>query len=437
MRLFDYAVKNAAPIRLALDQQSGAASRICSWSATTRSCASSGTVGLHDERIALQAAGDANLGILQGFFRDVRGSGRAELTAAIDGPLRAAACSRAARRSPTAASATSRCRNALDAINGVVHFDARGIRLDDVTATMGGGQVQFGGRIGFDGYLPGDLERHGARRGHAPARIRKASARIVDADLALRGTFKAPTLGGTVTVKSALVDPAHRHDRRASSTSASRRSRPAAAPPATRRRRCRCASTSSCWCRRRCASRTTWRGWWPAPTCSCAAPTIGRCSSATPTSSAARCTFEGRRYRITRGTIDFTNPTRIEPFFDVEAETHVRVPGQTYRVTVRARRHERAAAADAQLGSAAADGRRRSRCSSATCGATQDTAPELRALQNPNQTQTDILTTRATQALAGPISSRGRQGRRADLRRRHLPAHAVARRSVQPARRRG
>src|SRR6185295_4937191 len=37
----------------------------------------SGTVGLGDQRIALRAAGDANLGILQGFFRDVRGSGRA------------------------------------------------------------------------------------------------------------------------------------------------------------------------------------------------------------------------------------------------------------------------------------------------------------------------------------------------------------------------
>ena len=49
-------------------------------------------------------------------------------------------------------------------------------------------------------------------------------------------------------------------------------------------------------------------------------------------------TFEGRRYRVTRGTIDFTNPTRIEPFFDVEAETNVRVPGQTYRVTVGVRR---------------------------------------------------------------------------------------------------
>ena len=31
--------------------------------------------------------GDANLGILQGFFRDVRGSGRAALVAAVNGPL--------------------------------------------------------------------------------------------------------------------------------------------------------------------------------------------------------------------------------------------------------------------------------------------------------------------------------------------------------------
>jgi translocation and assembly module TamB len=47
-------------------------------------------------------------------------------------------------------------------------------------------------------------------------------------------------------------------------------------------------------------------------------------------------TFEGRRYIVTRGTIDFNNPVRIDPFIDVEAETRVRVPGETYRVTVRA-----------------------------------------------------------------------------------------------------
>jgi hypothetical protein len=45
--------------------------------------------------------------------------------------------------------------------------------------------------------------------------------------------------------------------------------------------------------------------------------------------------LEGKRYVVTRGAIDFNNPTRIEPFFDVEAEVRARAPGETYRVTVR------------------------------------------------------------------------------------------------------
>ena len=117
-------------------------------------------------------------------------------------------------------------------------------------------------------------------------------------------------------------------------------------------------------------------------------------------------TFEGRRYRITRGTMDFTNPTRIEPFFDVEAETNVRVPGQTYRVTVAfagtSEQLRPTLNSDPPLPTSDvlallfSDVRRTG---------TQDVAPELRALQNPNQTQTDIITTRATQAITGSLSS--------------------------------
>jgi len=46
--------------------------------------------------------------------------------------------------------------------------------------------------------------------------------------------------------------------------------------------------------------------------------------------------FEGNRYRITRGTIDFVNATRIQPFFDIEAEARIRAPGvpEPYRVTL-------------------------------------------------------------------------------------------------------
>ena len=42
---------------------------------------------------------------------------------------------------------------------------------------------------------------------------------------------------------------------------------------------------------------------------------------------------------------------------------------------------------------------------SGTTGTAADIAPELRALQNPTQSQTDILAARATQAVAAPISS--------------------------------
>jgi translocation and assembly module TamB len=45
-------------------------------------------------------------------------------------------------------------------------------------------------------------------------------------------------------------------------------------------------------------------------------------------------TFEGKRYRITHGSMDQANPSKIDPFVDLEMETQVRVPGETYRVTI-------------------------------------------------------------------------------------------------------
>ena len=86
MRLLDYAIRNAAPVRLSLANQQVNVGELELIGEDTR-LRVSGTVGLREQRIALKAAGDANLGILQGFFRDVRGAGRAELAAEINGPL--------------------------------------------------------------------------------------------------------------------------------------------------------------------------------------------------------------------------------------------------------------------------------------------------------------------------------------------------------------
>jgi translocation and assembly module TamB len=345
--------------------------------------------------------GEANLGILQGFFKDVRGSGHAELTAAIDGPLKQPVFS------GSATITGGRIRyfslpNALDAINGVVHFDSGGVRLDDVVATFGGGPVQFGGRIGFSGYLPGDLNIT-ARGQDMNLRVPEGVRSVVDADLVLTGTMQAPTLGGTVTVKNALWN--RRVDAPGSIFDlASRRSGSAGAPTADPAPtiplrfdvQVRVPSTlrvENNLARMVANAELTLRGTYDRPV------VFGRADI-----ERGEVTFEGRRYRITRGTMDFTNPNRIEPFFDVEAETNVREPlsHQTYRVMVgfsgTSEQLRPSISSDPPLPTAEV-------LALLFSGSNSNQAPELRALQSPNQAQADILTARATQALTTPISA--------------------------------
>ena len=403
MRLFDYAVKNDGPVRIALDRQQVKVDELRLIGEDTR-LRVSGNVDLREQRIALKAAGDANLGILQGFFRDVRGSGRAELTAAIDGPLAQP------EFSGSATITDGRVRhfqapNALDAINGTIRFDPGGIRLDELAATMGGGRVQFGGRIGFDGYVPANLDVT-ARGEEMHLRFPEGIRSVVDADLALRGNYSSPTLGGVVTVKSAIwsrrIDtPGSIFDlasRRSPAVGGGAAGEPAAAVPLKFDVQLLVPSTlrvDNNLARLVANADLTLRGTYDRPV------VVGHADI-----ERGEVTFEGRRYRISRGSMDFTNPARIEPFFDVEAETSVRVPGQTYRVTVAfagtSDQLRPTLSSDPPLPTADvlallfSDVRR---------GAAEGVAPELRALQNPNQAQTDILTARATQALTAPISA--------------------------------
>src|SRR5207247_1464926 len=148
------------------------------------------------------AAGDATLAVRQGFMRDVRAAGRAALAAEINGSLATPLFS------GSATITDGRLRhfslpNSLEAINGMLRFDAGGVRLDDISATLGGGRVQFGGRIAFDGYELGDLDLT-ARGGDMHLRYPEGIRSVVDMDLSISGKVRTPTLGGTVTVKNAV-----------------------------------------------------------------------------------------------------------------------------------------------------------------------------------------------------------------------------------------
>ena len=172
------------------------------WSATARGSTWAERSTSAPQQIAIRSTGDANLGILQGFLRDLRSSGQADLVADITGPLANPVFS------GRASIAGGRIRHfslphALEAVNGRVTFDARGVRLDEVTARLGGGLVRFGGRISLAGYRPSEFNLT-ATGEDMRLRYPEGFRSVIDADLSLRGAFEAPVLGGTVTVKSSV-----------------------------------------------------------------------------------------------------------------------------------------------------------------------------------------------------------------------------------------
>ncbi len=328
LRLFDYRLRNAVPIRMALDRHSVRVTDMRLIGDETQLDVS-GVVDLHNERIAMRANGAANLGILQGFVPNIRSTGQATLEATLDGPMRTPIVT------GTMTIDDGRIRHfdlphALENISGVVRFDSRGVTLDEVSAQLGGGPVRFGGRIGIDGYRPGrlDVTMNGQ---NMRLRYPEGMRSVVDANLNLQGTVEAMTLSGNVTIRNAIYTKRFDTggglvDLTGSAAGQVPASIQTTIPlrydvhlnvPGTLR-------VENNTVRLVANADLDLRGTYDRPVL------VGRGEV-----ERGEFNFEGKRYVVTRGTIDFNNPTRIEPFFDIQTETQVRVPSQTYRVMVR------------------------------------------------------------------------------------------------------
>jgi len=329
LRLFDYRLRNAAPVRLALDRHTMQVAEMRLVGEDTQ-LDITGAVNLHDERIAMRATGDAGLGLLQGFVPNIRSSGRASLEATFEGPMRDPVVT------GTMTVDNGRIRHfalphALESISGPVRFDTRSIRLDEVSARLGGGLVRFGGRIDMEGYQPTRIDVTMAGEGMR-LRFPEGMRSLVDADLTVQGTVDAPILAGTVTIRNAVYTRQFEADGGLFDFTAAAASG-GSAPLGARvplRYDVRLVAPSTLEIRNSAArvfatADLQLRGTFDRPLL------FGRAEV-----DRGEFTFEGRRYQITRGTIDFNNPARIQPFFDIETETRVRVPGQTYRVIARA-----------------------------------------------------------------------------------------------------
>ena len=338
LKLFDYPATNDGPIQLALNQHVVEARRFKLAGDQTQ-LDLSGTIDLHQSRIALEASGDANLGILQAFYRTIRSAGTASLHAQVRGPLDHPIFS------GDATIAGGRVRyyslpHSLQDINGRLLFDAQGIRIVDAVAQLGGGPVKFGGRIGLNGFKLGtaDLTATGDQMHlRYPENFRST----IDVDLTLRGDPSLLVLGGTVTVRDGVYSKRIEPNIDIFSLVSGGSELPAAVSetaalpvrydvhvlaPGTRRLENNLARIVS-------RADLTLNGTYDRPVI------FGRADV-----ERGEILFEGNRYRITRGTIDFLNPSRIQPFFDIEAEGRIRSTStsigsvvsatDTYRITL-------------------------------------------------------------------------------------------------------
>ena len=201
IRTFDYPLRNAKPIRVLMHNN---VVRIddMQFVGDGTELDVSGTMDLNARRVAGLARGTANLGILQGFYRNIRSSGNAQLTAQVSGSLDAPIILGRATID------NGRLRyfslpHSLEAVNGTILFDSRNIRLDGLTARVADGQVSFDGRIGLEGYAPADLSLTATGR-NMRLRYPEGVRSEVDADLSLTGRVTAPVLSGLVTVQNAV-----------------------------------------------------------------------------------------------------------------------------------------------------------------------------------------------------------------------------------------
>ena len=326
--LFDYQISNDGPIRLVFENNTLTAQQLKLAGKDTR-LEVTGRIGLKEDRIAVNVSGDANLGILQGFFRNVRSSGQAVLRGAINGSLRKPEFSGAAEITDGRIRHMS-LPQSLQGINGRVAFAGDGIRFENLTAQLAGGRVRIGGRVGMDGYSIGQLGVSVTGE-NMEFRYPEGFRTQVDAQLDLVGTMAAPMVRGTMTVKNALYNK--RLDLLPGLTDliggkAAPAGTAAAAPSLPVRFDVRIQAPSSLHVENNlvhivASADLALRGTLDRPVLD------GRVQV-----DRGEAIIEGKRYLVRRGIIDFINPTKIEPSLDVEAETLIRVPGQTYVVNI-------------------------------------------------------------------------------------------------------
>lgn len=295
----------------------------------------SGSMHRLDRTLDMAIDGRSSLAILQGVMTDVRASGEATIAARVSGTFDAPSYS------GQATIADGRLRHfafphSLDAITGAVLFDSSGLRLDGLRARMGtggSGDIRFGGTMGLDGFLPGELDLT-VRGDGLDLRFPEGFRSIVDADLALTGRLDDAQLGGRVTVRQARYTRRLQGNTGLLGLAAAGGTGEAAVSTGTTAPSLPLTLSVDLTGQRLVVIDDADATVVVSPDMRVAgtpdAPQVtGRIDI-----DRGDTEFLGNRYSV-GGYVEFTNPNALEPFFDIEARTQIRQPEQEYRIDLR------------------------------------------------------------------------------------------------------
>jgi len=270
--------------------------------------------------LAVEARGSADLRVLSLLSAEVRGRGAARLAMSISGERRAPRVE-GTLAVQGGALRVRRFPHGIEQLDGTLRFTHEGAQLEQATGVVGGAPVRLSGQAAWTrGGVSFDLKAAGE---NLALRYPEGLRSVVDADLRFFGDRRLQWLTGTVQVKQAVW--AQRYDVASELLAERRRLDDTAGLEGGLRYDVKVSAPGTLKVDNNLASLQaradlTLQGTAANPV------VLGRAEV-----DRGRVFFQGNTYLIRRGSIDFANPRKTDPLFDIEGETRV----HSYRVTLR------------------------------------------------------------------------------------------------------
>ncbi|MCI0721262.1 MAG: translocation/assembly module TamB domain-containing protein [Acidobacteria bacterium] len=271
----------------------------------------------NQKRLQLALHGDLDLALLNEFVSKLSAAGNGTVNASVRGTLADPHIQGQARIS-NGQFAYADFPNSFSQASGNFFFDENQVRIDNFSAVSGGGKVEADGDVAFG---EEQIQFMNLRIQGREVRIRypEGMRNVVDADLALRGSPRAQQLSGNIRIVSASFQKGYDPITQFLEDRGGYTSWPGAKElggglsldlTITGDRNIKLDTQLI-----KMTSRADLKVKGTA-----ASPLITGSIEA----SGGELYFQGARYRITRGRLDFVNPVRIDPRIDLEAESDLR-----------------------------------------------------------------------------------------------------------------